>query len=690
LVFNWDGVEELFPEGLLDDMFEAYCRLLRRLADEEDVWQETRQQLVPVPATQLKQRAAVNAAQTPISAELLHTLFAAQVKQQPEQEAVVSSTQRLTYEELYHRSNHVGHWLRERGARTNKLVAVVMEKGWEQVVAVLGVLQSGAAYLPIAADLPEERIWYLLENGEVELALTQPWVDEMLVWPEGIQKLCVDSDALKGMNDQPLDVVQGPEDLAYVIYTSGSTGQPKGVMIDHRGAVNTILDINERFGVTSEDRMFAISALNFDLSVYDIFGTLAAGSTIVIPDASARRDAGHWLELMRQERVTFWDSVPALMEMLVEYMEGRAERLPDALRLVFMSGDWIQVTLPDRIKALADGVEVWSGGGATEASIWSILYPIEEVAPAWQSIPYGKPMVNQTFHVLDGALEPRPVWVPGDLYIGGIGLAKGYWRDEEKTETSFITHPRTGERLYRTGDLGRYLPDGNIDFLGREDFQVKIGGHRIELGEIEAALTQHPAVRTGVVSAVGERRGHKRLVAYVIAEDGQDLTVTDLRTFLKERLPEYMVPSAFAFLEAFPLTPNSKVDRRALPAPEQDRSELGKEFVAPRTPIERRLAAIFSQVLNVERVGVNDDFFELGGHSLIATQFISRLNDTFQVSFPIRTIFERPTIAELTELMVVSQLERVESDVLEDVLAEIEGLLDDEAALLLLEDDVVV
>ena len=519
LLFNWDAVEELFPDGLLDDMFDAYCRLLERLADEEGAWSETTGRLVPVPPAQLEQRAAINATEAPLSDELLPTLFAAQVSERPDQPAVITSSRTLTYEELYRRSNQIGHWLREKGAQPNRLVAVLMEKGWEQVVAVLGILQAGAAYLPIAAELPQERVRYLLENGEVELLLTQSWLAERLAWPEGIQRLCVDDNGvLEGVDDEPLPPVQGQEDLAYVIYTSGSTGKPKGVMIDHRGAVNTILDINQRFRVGPQDRVLALSRLGFDLSVYDIFGLLAAGGTIVIPDAAARRDPAHWAELMVREQVTIWDSVPALMEMLVEYVEGRFERLPDSLRVVFMSGDWIPVTLPDRIKALAEGVEVWSGGGATEASIWSILYPIEKVDPAWPSIPYGKPMVNQSFHVLDDNLEPRPVWVPGQLYIGGIGLAKGYWRDGEKTDASFITHPRTGERLYRTGDLGRYLPDGDIEFLGREDFQVKIRGYRIELGEIEAALIQYPAVRAGVVMAVGEPRGDKWLVAYVVPD----------------------------------------------------------------------------------------------------------------------------------------------------------------------------
>ena len=539
--------------------------------------------------------------------------------------------------------------LRQRGACPNVLVAVVMEKGWEQVVAVLGALQSGAAYLPIDPELPQERVWYLLEHSQIELALTQSWLDEKLVWPENIQRLCVDGSELQGIDDQPLMPVQQQEDLAYVIYTSGSTGLPKGVMIDHRGAVNTVLDINQRFGIEPADRVLALSSLSFDLSVYDIFGTLAAGGTLVIPGAWAKRDPAHWAERVTRERVTVWNSVPALMEMLVEYLDGQPGFGLPSLRLVMLSGDWIPVALPDQIRAVAKDSRVISLGGATEASIWSILYPIEHMDPTWKSIPYGWPMLNQSVHVLDGTLEPRPMWVPGQLYIGGIGLAKGYWRDEDKTRSRFITHPRTGERLYWTGNLGRYLPDGNIEFLGREDFQVKVQGYRIELGEIEAVLTQHPAVRTGVAAAIGEPRGNKRLVAYIVPNDGQVPTVDELRCLLRDKLPEYMVPSAFVFMEALPLTPNGKVDRKALPAPDEARPDSAQAYVAPRTSTEELVAGIWTEVLDLERVGIYDNFFELGGHSLSATQVVSRVRQIFQVEMPLRVIFENATVAGLAQ-----------------------------------------
>jgi amino acid adenylation domain-containing protein len=511
LVFNWDTVEELFPEGLLDDMFQVYCDLLQQLASTRSAWVETRRQFLP--EAQLSQRTAVNDTATLVSEQTLHGLFIDRVKLHPATPAVVTLELTLTYQEVYQRATQLGHRLRQLGATTNTLVAVVMEKGWEQIVAVLGILMSGAAYLPIDPELPQERQWYLLSQGQVKLVVTQPHLDRNLTWRAGIQRLCVD-EKFEGLDSSICNTAH-PSALAYVIYTSGSTGLPKGVVIDHRGAVNTILDINQHFGVKASDRVLALSALNFDLSVYDIFGVLAAGGTIVIPAKEKTKDPAHWLELIVDQQITLWNSVPALMQMLVEYLSAQPEKPPLPLRLALLSGDWLPLSLPGQIQALRSNIQMVSLGGATEASIWSIYYPIETVDPNWKSIPYGQPLKNQRFYVLNELMEHCPVWVTGQLYIGGIGLALGYWQDEEKTKASFITHPVTGERLYKTGDLGRYLPDGNIEFLGREDFQVKINGYRIELGEIEAALKQHPTIREAVVTAVGEGQKNQ-LVAYVV------------------------------------------------------------------------------------------------------------------------------------------------------------------------------
>jgi amino acid adenylation domain-containing protein len=649
LNFNWYVVEELFPEGLLDDMFDSYCRFLRRLADDEHAWQETwpetARKLLPV--RQLEQRAEVNDTGAPITDDLLHTLFAKQVGQRPQQPAVISSSRTLTYEELYRRANQISHWLRRNGAQRNSLVAVVMEKGWEQVAAVLGVLGSGAAYLPMDAGAPKHRLWHLLQHGKVQCVLTQPWLEQKLEWPEGIKRLCVSDVALFGINDDPLQSIQTPEDLAYVIYTSGSTGLPKGVAIDHRGAVNTILDINRRFGVKSEDRVLALSSLNFDLSVYDIFGTLAAGGVVVIPDGAHLRDPAHWADLVARHRVTLWNSVPALMQMLVEYLKGHGQRLPLSLRLIFMSGDWIPVRLPDQIRALADSLEIISMGGATEASIWSIIYPIDKVDPAWKSIPYGRPMVNQSFHVLNDALEPCPVWVPGQLYIGGIGLARGYWRDEERTRESFINHPRAGERLYRTGDLGRYLPDGNIEFLGREDFQVKVQGYRVELGEIEIVLAQHPKVGSSIVTAMGQAFGAKRLVAYVVSKEDPPPLISELAAFLRERLPQYMLPSAYVILDHLPLSSNGKVDRRALPEPAPCNGESIENSITETTN-QTRIASLVADVLKINHIDPEENLLNLGATSIDVVRIANLIERELDFRPKIDVFYRLPTVAALT------------------------------------------
>ena len=680
LFYNWDVVADLFPPGLIEAMFVAYRELLGRLAAEEAAWASEGFDLLP--AAQRDERAAVNATAADFGAAargLLHALVAG-----PDDRPAVDAPGRvLTYRELHREARALGHRLRALGARPNRLVAVVMEKGWEQVVGVLGVLESGAAYLPIDPDLPTDRRRYLLENGEVEIAVTQAWLDERFAergeWPEGIRRLRVEAGTPGAAEEPaPLAPVQGPADLAYVIFTSGSTGQPKGVMIDHRGAVNTVLDMNQRFRVGREDRVLALSSLSFDLSVYDVFGLLAAGGTIVFPAADRRRDPAHWAERLESAGVTLWNTVPALLEMLAEQAaHGRLvpsqspQSPPPArtLRTVLLSGDWIPVSLPGRIRRLpwaAPDVEVVSLGGATEASIWSILHPIGEVDPAARSIPYGRPMLNQTFHVLDGRLQPRPTWVPGQLFIGGTGLAQGYWRDAAKTAASFITHPQTGERLYRTGDLGRYLPGGDIEFLGREDSQVKIRGYRVELGEIEAVLAGHRQVRDAVVLARdGGAPGEKRLAAYLVAEPGAALEAGELRAYLRERLPDYMVPAGFLFLESLPLTANGKVDRRALPALEHDKTQPRREYAAPETEIEKVLASLCGAALGVDRLGVHDDFFELGGDSLMAIRAIFQIRSEVGVELPVRSFFDAPNVAALAEVvegMILDQIENLSDE----------------------------
>ena len=651
LVFNWDAVEDLFPPGLVQEMFDAYCGLLADLSAEEDAaWHEEGRQLVP--AAQLEQRALVNATAAPVSALLLQDLFAARAAARPDAPAVLDSARTLTYGELDRRAAHLGRRLRDLGARPNELVAVVMEKGWEQVVAVLGILRSGAAYLPVDPDLPAERFALLLEQGEVSLAVTQPWLADRCAWPAAVRRLVIEEAEPEGPVPPAGPAAQSAEDLAYVIFTSGSTGVPKGVMIEHQGVLNTVVDVNRRFAVGPEDRVLALSALSFDLSVYDLFGTVEAGGTIVIPGAGLTREPALLAEWAVRTGVTVWNSVPALMEMLVDHLEARAEPLPPSLRLVLLSGDWIPVHLPGRIAALSPGVRVVSLGGATEASIWSILHLIGTVDPARPSIPYGRPMRNQRFHVLDERLEPCPEHTPGQLYIGGLGLARGYWGDEEKTAASFLRHPRTGERLYRTGDLGRWLPDGEIEFLGREDFQVKIQGYRIELGEIETVLARQPGVRSAVVLALGEKHGHKRLATFVVpAQAEEPPAAEELRHGLQETLPAYMIPASILLLPELPLNANGKVDRGALALLGTPGATDRRAVRPPGNEVEITLLRIWEEVLATSPLGVDEDFFDLGGDSVLAVRLMGQIQRELGRDLPLATLFERGTIERLADLL---------------------------------------
>ncbi|EIJ36858.1 non-ribosomal peptide synthetase [Thiothrix nivea] len=657
LLCRWNVVDTLFPAGMMDAMFDAYLGCLQKLLSEESAWRErwpdTAKRLL-TPA-QLEQRHAANATDAPIADELMHTLFHKQVAQRPHAPAVIAAERTLSYQELYELSNRIGHRLQTLGVQPNQLVAVVMEKGWQQVAALMGILTSGAAYLPVDPSLPEERFHYLLEFGQVDVVLTESSLHSLMNWPQDTRIVCVDDGSLTNESATLPEIRQQPTDLAYIIFTSGSTGLPKGVMIDHRGAVNTILDINARFNVTPADRAIGLSALNFDLSVYDIFGLLAAGGAVVMPQAADVRNPPQWVKLINGHQVTIWNTVPAFVGLLADYVESHPDADMDSLRLVMMSGDWIPVTLPERIQRHCNQPQVISLGGATEASIWSILYPITQVKPAWSSIPYGKPMLNQQFHVLNSALEDCPVWVPGKLYIGGVGLAKGYWRDTEKTDKAFITHPGTGERLYCTGDLGRYLPDGNIEFLGREDFQVKIQGFRVEIGEIEAALMQHPAIKTAVVDARGEVHAEKQLVAYCIAESTENLQADELRSFLRRKIPAYMVPTVYIPLRDLPLSTNGKVDRKALPDPakvstlESAPTVNGKSAQATATSsgIASQILDIVESVLERSGIAPNDNIFNFGATSIHMMRIVNQLEMGLGFRPQIDAFYTDPTVQGL-------------------------------------------
>ncbi|MEN3584405.1 amino acid adenylation domain-containing protein [Streptomyces sp. ZYX-F-203] len=582
---------------------------------------------------------------------LLHDGFLRQAAGTPEAVAVVSADRSMTYAELNAESAAVARLLSTGGTGPTTLVGVVMEKGWEQIVACLGVLRGGAAYVPLDPDWPTERLRGVLESAAISQVLTQPRLRDRLDWPGATSVTEIGRPAPHTVPD-PTDVPRGqaaPDDLAYVIYTSGSTGVPKGVMIEHAAALNTVLDVNEELSLTAGDRVLALSALNFDLSVYDIFGPLSVGGAVVIPAAGDEREPANWLRLMAEAGVTVWNSVPALMAMVCEYVSTapRPPTLP-GLRAVLLSGDWIPVTLPAEVWRLFPEAELWGLGGATEASIWSIWHRVTPSDEELPSIPYGVAMRNQRVFVADEAMRARPCWVPGEIHIAGAGLARGYLGDEEGTARGFRVDPTTGTRVYRTGDWGRLLPSGEIEFLGRQDTQVKIGGHRIELGEVESALLGCPGVRMAVANVHGDR-GRVRLAAHVVLEPGDRATGVDLQRLLADRLPRYMIPTVVSVRGDLPLTANGKVDRKALAALTD---ELAQPPVSPPADgEEKELADIWSEFFALPTLSVTDNFFELGGDSLKAVRLAAVIRSETGLEIPVSELFRSPTVRSLAVVL---------------------------------------
>ncbi|TLW94620.1 amino acid adenylation domain-containing protein [Saccharomonospora piscinae] len=635
---SWLGIDELFPDGLLEQMLDAYAALLRELADSDEPWSRIPGPRLPPRDRELVERANDTGGALPEG--LLCDRLGEQIRIRPDAIAVVAPDATLTYGELGAHAGALAHRLRALGVGPGQLVAVSLPKSAAQIAAVLGVHWAGGAYLPVDPELPAQRQDHLVERGRCRVAVVAP--DGRTEWPEGVRALDLDLTADPGTAEMPESLAR-PDDLAYVIFTSGSTGDPKGVAVSHRAALNTCVDICERFGVGADDRVLGLSSLSFDLSVWDVFGLLGAGGTLVLPEPDARRDPQRWLDLVRRHGITVWNSVPALAQMFADHARGAGETtLP--LRLALLSGDWIPLDLADRLREVASGCRVISLGGATEAAIWSIHYEIAEIDPAWDSIPYGTPLRNQSFHVLGQRWQECPVHVTGELYIGGAGLADGYFGDGERTAAQFVTHPDTGQRLYRTGDLGRWRPDGTIEFLGREDFQVKVGGYRVELGEIEAAALRHPEIGTAVVTAFGDRH-HKRLVGYLIpavgGETDTDDLLADVERHLHGELPSYMVPPTLLVVSELPLTGNGKVDRSALPDPAAS-AEHG-EFDAAADALTERLVAMISEVLGVEAVDPARGFLEAGGDSIRAVQLVSRANAE-GLDLTLQDLFELPTL----------------------------------------------
>lgn len=512
LHLNWDIRAGIFPEGMMEDAFESFRDLLGRLAREPGLWKGASP--IRLPARTTTVREAVNNTAMPMTAGLIHDGFHETLRRAPNSTALVADGRSYTYVKLGGQAAAVRQALAAAGCVEGDLVAIMQPKSAGQIASVLGTLYAGAAYLPIDMNEPAARRNAILTDAGVRAVLVQ---GEVYTLPEDV--LRVDVSRLAPEDTGLLSLkAKDPSGLAYVIYTSGTTGAPKGVVTTHRAVRNTLEDINRRFSIGAKDVLLGVANLNFDLSVYDIFGTFLAGATLVLPEESRRSDPGHWARLIFEHRVSIWNSVPAQMHMLLTFLEGESplEKSPP-LRVALLSGDWIPVSLPPLLRGYCPDITVMSLGGATEAAIWSIGHEIPEDLGNAVAVPYGTPLANQTFHVLDDRMRPSPDWVPGHLYIGGAGLALGYLGDDERTSERFVTHPESGRRLYSTGDLGRYRPDGVIEFLGRDDTQVKIRGHRIELGEVESVLQSHPAVASAVALVAGGTPEQSKLAAFVEA-----------------------------------------------------------------------------------------------------------------------------------------------------------------------------
>ena len=561
----WDIVDGSLPGGFAAGMRDAHLGLLRRLSADDQAWTDPAYAWDP----SFRPDEPLDVAPFGDCGPLIDDPLRAAATRTPHAAALLAGDTEVTHAALAARARATAAALRGLGLGPGDMVAVAAPKGTAQIAATLGVSASGAGYVPVEPTWPAARIASVCEQAGIRHALV---TGASPSWPGAVKTHVLDGDgALRAEHDAPVRRDTRPDDLAYAIFTSGSTGRPKGVAVEHRQARTTLDDLADRYPLRPGDRVLALSAMSFDLSVYDVFAVLGVGAAMVLPDADRQRDPGHWLELMSRHRVSVWNTAPALLEMLVEYAEidpDAAAAAMSALRLVLLSGDWIPVTLPDRVRALAPHAEVVSLGGATEASIWSICQPVGVVDPAWPSIPYGRALRGQSFHILDTDGRPCPVGQAGELYIGGDGVARGYLGDPEQTAQRFSTHPVLRRRVYRTGDLGRWRHDGTIEFLGRVDRQVKIRGHRIELGEIESVLSRVPGVRQCVARAVAGPDGGNRLVAYVAAGDAAAaVSDEDLIVRLRASLPEYMVPSRFVRLASLPVTDNGKVDHAKLANP---------------------------------------------------------------------------------------------------------------------------
>jgi amino acid adenylation domain-containing protein len=624
------------------------------------------------------------------SQPIVHELFETQVDSTPDHVAVVFEGQQLTYAELDARANQVARHLREMGVGPDVPVGIMMERSIEMMVGVLGILKAGGTYVPLDPAYPTDRLLFMLEDARARILVSHRSLSDRFSVSD-IEVVCMDRDhdiiAAQSMERLASGVVG--DNLAYVIYTSGSTGRPKGIGLSHVALGNLI---EWHYSVLSRGtRTLQFASLSFDASFHEIFSAWCSGGTLFIVPEWVRADMATLMRFITDARVEKAILPVVVLQQLAEKYKSQPQ-LFAGIRELITTGEQLQITTPivDLFRQL-DHCTLYNHYGPSESHVVT-AYTLAQEPLTWASHPaIGRPISNTQIYILDQFMNPVPVGVPGELYIGGVALARGYINRPDVTAEKFIPDPfssEPGARLYKTGDQCRYLPDGNIEYLGRIDHQVKIRGFRVELGEVESVLGQHPAVQESVVMVREDTPGNRRLVAYVIADTQEANLTSQLQTFLREQLPEYMLPSAFVLLDEFPLTANGKVDRRALPVPDKLRPEAEEDYVGPRNAAEEIVTGIWMQVLDIEKVGVHHNFFRLGGHSLLATQVISRMRSAFQLELdqlPLRQLFETPTIAGLVEALTRIWGGMDVIDNIAQTLKQLEQLSDEEVELLLSE-----
>ncbi len=625
----------------------------------------------------------------------IHELFQNQAGLTPEAAALTANGQKLTYKELNDKSNQLANHLIKTGFKTGTIAGICAERSAEMIIGLIAVLKAGGVYLPLDPGYPKERLDYMLEDSEAPYLLTQQSLLNEFS-ERGLKIISLDSDWGKIETESAANpgTKINPGDAAYIIYTSGSTGKPKGVLVGHKAIANHCCDMRDYYELSVDDNVLQFAALNFDASLEQILPTLISGASLVMRDEEIWATS-EFHKKVNEHSLTVINLPTAYWRQLANEWSKSPELIPqNLLRLIIIGGDLMGIeALNQWQKTQMNGVRLLNAYGPTETIITATTFEIPadfNQKTNYSRIPIGKQRANREIYVLDSFGNPVPVGAPGELHIGGGTMAKGYLNRPELTAEQFIANrfnQKPGERLYKTGDLVRFLPNGNLEFLGRVDQQVKIRGFRIELGEIETALRQFPAIDEAVVIALEDKPGEKRLAAYYVSKENTDPSINELRSFLKNKLPEYFIPSVFMALDSMPLSPAGKINRKALPKPDQERPELSAVYVEPRTPTEEKLADIVKEVLDIKRVGIYDNFFELGGHSMLGTQVISQIRDIFEVEVPLRALFENPTVEGIAHAITEIQAEAQDEEDLEQMLDELENLSDEEVERMLREEE---